>query len=122
MPLRFRADQVAHCIEDDVQTVAFAEGDSPDPSRYLILQRAIPHEGDGYYFEIGSRELAGDEGLVSFWLSPTLIDVKLSEALQKKTGMSSVEISLPDSCHNDHELRVALERVFSDSDCELKFT
>ena len=121
-PIRFRADQVAHYIEGDVQTVALADGDSPDPSRYLIRQRAIPHEGDSYYFEIGPRELAGDEGFLSFWLSSTLIDVKLSEALQKKAGISSVEISLPASCHNDHELRVALENIFSDSDCDLKFT
>lgn len=87
----FRAGQVAHYIAGDAQTVAFAEADSPDPSRYLILQRAIPHENDGNYCEIGSREISGQKGLVSFRMPSSLIDVKLSEGLQKVAGISSVE-------------------------------
>jgi hypothetical protein len=122
IPLRFSGDQVAHYIENDVQTVAFAEGKSPEPSKYVILQRAIPHEGENYYYEIGSREVSGEGGLNSFEVSSSGISIILSGPLRMKANISSIEINLTDEVNNDAALRAALENIFSASDCLLKFS
>lgn len=119
--IKFHSDQISLYCEANIQTIAFAEGESPDPSKYLILQRDNTSEEDSYYYEIFSRENSGEGGLISTEVHPSLITFSLSKPLQERYGFSSIEISLPINYGERPDFIAALESMFTKSDCTLKF-
>jgi hypothetical protein len=105
-------------VEDDIQTVAFANSHDPDPTQYLILQRAVPEDIDPYYFEVNSREISGEGGFSKAFLTPTKLEIDFSTELQERYKFLGICINFKDinPCKNK-EFSSAIENIFKSSDC-----
>jgi hypothetical protein len=107
----------AHYIEDGIQTVAFANSKDPEPSEYLILQRAVPEDEDEYYFEVNSREISGEGGFEKAVLEPLKLEIGFSKKLQRRVDCSGLTIQFDQATREDDVLIDALESIFRRSDC-----
>jgi hypothetical protein len=110
-------------VEDDIQTVAFANTHDPDPTQYLILQRVVPEDTDPYYFEVNPREISGEGGFSKAFLTPSKLEIVFSTELQKKYKFLGICINFKniDPCGNK-EFSIAIDNIFRSSDCSFYST
>jgi hypothetical protein len=110
-------------VEDDIQTIAFANSHDPDPMQYLILQRAVPEDVDPYYFEVNSREISGEGGFSKAILTPSKLEIDFSTELQRRYKFLGICINFKniDPCGNK-EFNIAINNIFKSSDCSFTST
>lgn len=114
--MKFFAKQVHSYVEDDVQTVAFAETEDADPENYIIPQR-FTDQSEPYYHEICGRQASGEEGLTRVILDKKSFKLFLSEKLEKKHDEDGLFIDFNVTEKQYLELASALNLIFENTDC-----
>ncbi|WP_051278865.1 Imm10 family immunity protein [Chitinilyticum aquatile] len=95
-PIRVDQFHASHDSDEDILTVAFAEGNDPDPENYLILESGEPDELGRCYFEIGDRANSGYDGFAGWSLAGRQIVLHFTAACAQRFTCPGLVLALPD--------------------------
>ncbi len=112
----FKADQVfGDKDENDILICSFAEGNEPDPEKYIILQKVLDRD-ELYAFEICSLDSSGEGGFESIHLSKDILWINFHQSLQEKYDFLGLKIHLKKD-ESIVDIAKYLKLIFKDSDC-----